>query len=79
MEQKKIYLSWQPAEHGNRYVVAELVQKSDGECCFRYIHDKDLDFLRLFLLRDALRGASLSEAARGKLRGSQASYEGRAR
>ena len=47
MEQKKIYLSWQPAEHGNRYVVAELVQKSDGECCFRYIHDKDLDEARI--------------------------------
>ena len=38
-----IYLSWKPTDHGNRHIVAELVERSEEEYCFRYIQGEDLE------------------------------------
>ena len=43
LEERTIYLSWQAADHGKRYIVAELVEKPNGQYRFRYIADKDLE------------------------------------
>ncbi|OGX24258.1 MAG: hypothetical protein A3D10_08715 [Omnitrophica WOR_2 bacterium RIFCSPHIGHO2_02_FULL_48_11] len=43
LEGRAIYLSWQSTDHGKRYIVAELIEKSNGQYCFRYIPGKDLD------------------------------------
>ena len=42
-EEKKIYLSWQQYEHQGRYIVAELIESSVGQYCFRYLSGKDLE------------------------------------
>lgn len=42
-EERKIYLSWQAADHENRYIVAELIEKMNSPYCFRYISGKDLE------------------------------------
>lgn len=44
--ERKIYLSWQAIDHGNRYIVAELIEKPNGPYCFRYIQGKDLEEAR---------------------------------
>jgi len=42
-QERKIYLSWQAADHGQRYIIAELIEKANGEYCFRYIPGSDLE------------------------------------
>ncbi len=42
-EERKIYLSWQQYEHERRYIVAELIESSVGQYCFRYLPGKDLE------------------------------------
>ena len=37
-----IYLSWKSTDHGNRHIVAELIERPEGEYCFRYIQGEDL-------------------------------------
>ncbi len=43
IEERTIYLSWQSTDHGNRYIVAELVETSKGQYYFHYIPGKDLE------------------------------------
>ena len=43
IEERTIYLSWQPTDHGKRYIVAELIEKSEGRFTFRYIQGKELE------------------------------------
>ena len=43
LEERTIYLSWQAADHGKRYIVAELVEKSKSQYGFHYIPGKDLE------------------------------------
>jgi len=38
-----IYLSWKSTDHGNRHIVAELIERPQGEYCFRYIQGEDLE------------------------------------
>ena len=42
-QERTIYLSWQAIDHGQRYIVAELIEKANGEYCFRYIPGNDLE------------------------------------
>ena len=42
-DEKKIYLSWQQYEHQRRYIVAELIEISIGQYCFRYFPGEDLE------------------------------------
>jgi len=41
--ERTIYLSWQAVDHGQRYIVAELIEKAKGEYCFRYVPGNDLE------------------------------------
>lgn len=43
IQERTIYLSWQAVDHGERYIVAELIQMANGEYCFHYIRGKDLE------------------------------------
>ena len=43
LEERTIYLSWQATDHGKRHIVAELVEKANGQYSFRYIPGKDLE------------------------------------
>jgi len=45
-QERTIYLSWQAVDHGRRYIVAELIEKANGEYCFRYISGSDLEEAR---------------------------------
>ena len=40
--ERKIYLVWQEAEHGNRYLIGELIQMPDEKYLFRYLQGNDL-------------------------------------
>jgi len=42
-QERTIYLSWQAVDHGQRYIIAELIEKAKGEYCFRYIQGNDLE------------------------------------
>ena len=42
-QERAIYLSWQAVDHGQRYIIAELIERANGVYCFRYIPGNDLD------------------------------------
>ena len=43
LEERTIYLSWQSTDHGKRYIIAELIEKSNGQYSFHYIPGNDLE------------------------------------
>lgn len=43
LEERTIYLSWQATDHGKRYIVAELVEKPNGQYYFHYLPGNDLE------------------------------------
>ena len=40
---RTIYLSWQPSDHGRRYIVATFTEKGDGAYSFRYLLNQELE------------------------------------